>query len=651
MLKEYFSIVEIAEFKLDGYSQRTLVTKVEQENWLFRTYKTTKKDGREYHISNFPSKTREKIVHKLLERASKEARLNGKNIEVVQKSLKIAYSRLEIILFVKKTKVKVDAFCKFYNNREFVNNEITKDCFENVPSISKSRVYEWIKAYDKFGLEGLKFKADERRFGKGEFVKNSLQTQKGEVTNIEDLIIGAHLKAPHYKVKMLYKQLTHAVKNIDVSVPSYRTVCKIVSNWKQKNKSTELLASNPDKWKSKYLLAIGSYSDGITEPNQLWELDSSPSDVMLEGGRHMIVACIDVYSRRVKFLVSKTSNSLAVTSLLRACMIEWGIPKAIKTDNGKDYTSQQIKIVLNEFGIEHKLANPFSGQEKPHVERVFKRFQHDFVECLPNYVGHNVAERKALQSIKSFEDRLFGKEETLFMTSKQFQNFCSWWIETQYMNVAHHGLKMKTPASRLEGFTPKLPVGEQIHKLNLLLEPLAGLRTIVKKGIRVENTFYWDSPLAMYVGEQVQVRVDRFDMGKIYTFDQQGVFICEAFNYELLGRDKIAFIQDSKLVEKQAIKMVKEKTRRLIRKTKNLEYIEPIQIDLEEAIASVDKNNGNYVGCKVEQQEVDEGENRYKKAKELEIKLAKGEKVEELSWLLNYQNHPEYKTKESLRNN
>ncbi len=58
--------------------------------------------------------------------------------------------------------------------------------------------------------------------------------------------------------------------------------------------------------------------------------------------------------------------------------------------------------------------------EKPHVERVFKRFQHDFVESLPNFIGHNVAERKGFLSIKSFEDRVFGKQEILYMTDKRF---------------------------------------------------------------------------------------------------------------------------------------------------------------------------------------------------------------------------------------
>jgi hypothetical protein len=375
---------------------------------------------------------------------------------------------------------------------------------------------------------------------------------------------------------------------------------------------------------------------------------------MLEGGRYSLLACIDVYSRRVKFLVSKTSNSLGITNLLRQCFLEWGIPKIIKTDNGKDYISQQIKIVLNEFAIEHRRANPFQGQEKPHVERVFKRFQHDFVEVLPNFIGHNVPERKALQSIKSFEDRLFGNKEPLLMKPQSFQSFCNWWCNAKYMNVPHYGLNMKTPQSMLEGFTPKLPQGEQIHKLTLLLEPLAGLRTIVKKGIRVENTFYWNPALAMYMGEEVVVRVDRFDMGKVYVFDKKHNFITEAVNYKLLGANKMAFIQAGKAVQNKAIKEVKQKTKKLIKKAKQLNYTEPIQIDLEEAIEEAKNKallNGNVVEEYQEplqtiQQEADEGEQRYQKAKKLEAKLAKGEEVKDLEWLKKYQNHHEYKGKE-----
>ena len=108
MLKEYFSIAEILELKLEWYTNDgRLFKKTTEENWLFRTCKTTKKDGKEYHISNFPAVVREKIVVKLLEKAKGEAKLSGKNTQFVIESHNIAYSRLEIVLFLRATNMRV----------------------------------------------------------------------------------------------------------------------------------------------------------------------------------------------------------------------------------------------------------------------------------------------------------------------------------------------------------------------------------------------------------------------------------------------------------------------------------------------------------------------------------------------------------------
>ncbi len=244
MLKEYFTVSDIVKLKIKGFNKPDRINaQATKENWLFRTYKTTKKDGREYHISNFPSVVREKIVSKLLEKARKEARRNGRNIEVVENSLRIAYSRLEIVLFVKKNKVKVESFCKAYNNREFANKEISEVCYENVASISKTRVYEWIKQYDKLGLEGIRFKADERKLGKSNF-------EEVEDMNIKQLVIGALLNKPHLKVKVIYKFLLELGKKKNIKIPSYRWVCRVIEDYKKNNKQEYLLVSNPDAWKS-----------------------------------------------------------------------------------------------------------------------------------------------------------------------------------------------------------------------------------------------------------------------------------------------------------------------------------------------------------------------------------------------------------------
>jgi hypothetical protein len=57
--------------------------------------------------------------------------------------------------------------------------------------------------------------------------------------------------------------------------------------WKRDNAQQYSLATNPDAFKNKYQAAFGSRSEGITGPNQLWEIDATPADLLLTDGRHI----------------------------------------------------------------------------------------------------------------------------------------------------------------------------------------------------------------------------------------------------------------------------------------------------------------------------------------------------------------------------
>ncbi|MFL1781418.1 DDE-type integrase/transposase/recombinase [Candidatus Hepatincolaceae symbiont of Richtersius coronifer] len=350
-------------------------------------------------------------------------------------------------------------------------------------------------------------------------------------------------------------------------MPHYNTVVNYMNKFKTKNKSLYLLSRNPDAYKSKYKLALGNMAEEATEVNYMWELDSTPADIILKEGRVTILGCIDIYSRRIKFLVEKTSNSLGISNLIRQCVIDWGVPKIIKTDNGKDYTSQQIKVVLSKLNVEQRLTRPFSGEEKPFIERAFKTLPHGMMEIHKDFIGHNVAERKALNAVQTFAERMFNKDKNLpELSIDDFQRFLTGWSDKYYLNKPHQGINRQTPASRLIGYKKQEYL--TIRDLDLLLEPLAGYRTIGKKGIKVENANYFEPNLANHVGDKVQVRVDRFDMGKIYIFDEAHNFISEAVNYDLLGEDKLKFIAKSKAIQGQLNKQFKNKTKKLIGKCK-----------------------------------------------------------------------------------
>ena len=119
MLKEYFSIAEILEFKLEGYlDRRNLEIKTNNENWLFRVANLSHSDKpvREYHISNFPAQVREKIVNKLLEKQRLEKQIG--NLTNIEKIERIAYAKFEIIYYVESNKVKMANFITEYNNKQ-----------------------------------------------------------------------------------------------------------------------------------------------------------------------------------------------------------------------------------------------------------------------------------------------------------------------------------------------------------------------------------------------------------------------------------------------------------------------------------------------------------------------------------------------------
>ena len=68
-------------------------------------------------------------------------------------------------------------------------------------------------------------------------------------------------------------------------------------------------------------------TQAVIRLNQVWELDSTPADVMCADGRHVIVGAMDAWSRRGRLLVVPVSRATAICALLRRCLIDWGVPE------------------------------------------------------------------------------------------------------------------------------------------------------------------------------------------------------------------------------------------------------------------------------------------------------------------------------------
>jgi hypothetical protein len=320
-------------------------------------------------------------------------------------------------------------------------------------------------------------------------------------------------------------------------LPSIYAINGFVRKWKEKNAEKYLFLTNPDEWKNKFMFAVGDASEAIVALNQRWEADSTPGDIMLTDGRHTIICVIDVFPRRARFLVSKTSKSGAIAALLRRCLLEWGVPDVLKSDNGQDYVALYLVAIYAALEIDHQRCRPFSPEEKPHVERVLQTMSHGIVELLPGYIGHNVPERKAIEARKSFASKLMSKGETVevSLSSVELQKMLDRWTDAMYMQDPHSGLDGKTPAQVVQAWNQPTRKISDPHALDALLIPAVGrggFRIIGKEGIKLvygaAELEYWAEEFAGRSGERVRVCPDLADLGHALIYLESGEFLCWA---------------------------------------------------------------------------------------------------------------------------
>lgn len=322
------------------------------------------------------------------------------------------------------------------------------------------------------------------------------------------------------------------------------TVRRWLQIYRRDNEAKLLAVTNPDAWKDKFLPAFGDASAEAEHVNAIWELDGTPADVMLvdadtgELRRATLMACIDVYSRRLRYLVARTGTAAGIASLLRRCILDWGVPDTVHTDNGQDYVAVHLKTFLSSLGITQRLCAPFSPWEKPHVERSMRSMSHDLVELLPGFVGHNVAERSKIDDRKAFSERLFKRGETveLHMTAEQLQGFLDQWCAA-YEQRAHSGEGMGglSPALKAAQSPGAVKRIASARELDLLLFE-GGRRRVGKKGIRHDNCTYAAPELGQHIGAEVLLRADPEDQGRIVVFDgATGAYLCDAWDAQAQG--------------------------------------------------------------------------------------------------------------------
>lgn len=560
-IKQWYSASELEGLPGVPKYVPNIVAKSKKENWQSRP-RQGQGGGNEFNLDSLPELTRKHLYLEHLKKVqgSKDKELEMVDINVAKLNTlkpfqqKKLDARIEVLNAYKSfkrygglgvTKAR-EEFSTLYNNRSIDLSDLT---FETIKSVSPKTLQrlEQSKSEDlivNYGCSSL-----------------SIIDRNDE---LKKFVISVVFEKPDVRATHIYKMIKIEFKQFKISK---MTVIRWLNKWKKDNESVYLSFANPDAHKNRFLPAQGSLSADITRFNELWELDSTPADVMTTDGRYSIVGVVDVFSRRAKVILSKTSDSKAVCRVMRKAIAEWGVPEMIKTDNGKDYASKHFTQAMATLGIEQTFCNPYQGQEKPHVERFFGTMTRDLFELLDGYIGHSVADRKGIESRMSFANRLGTDEDVLYnvkLSKDELQEKMDLWIENAYEHEEHRTIKM-SPWKKYTTCRAVTKIISNIRQLDMLLTESV-IRTVSKKGIQIDGVEYYGAELATYIRKQVKCIYDNEDMGRLYVYDiDNHKFIGVAMNAENAGANREEWAAKAKKLQKAA----DAEGRKAIRKAKS----------------------------------------------------------------------------------
>ena len=585
MMIDWASAVEIADAL--GVSRRNVSIRANKESWTKRN-RAGRGGGFEYQISLLPADVQgivsthlaqkvsqlrpefidgKRVADKANKRAERDEintshnkqaglaqynQLTGDAKKRVDAKLRVCMAYKQFLIPYISIGKKVEGEKEFIAQINSKKLDLGQEVTSVIKQVSFSGVRRWVKSLDELGPASLagNYRAQAER-------KHLID----EHEELQAFCRGMLFHKPDIQATNLREALKGQIDlgKINVELPSLSSFRRWISSFKREFELVMHQLENPDDFKNTRQVAWGKADEAIKRINQLWELDSTPSDVMLKDGRHSIIGAIDIFSRRPIVIVHPTSSAEAVCILMRKSILQFGVPESVKTDNGKDYTSLRVMSVLDALDIQQVITKPFAGDEKPHIERFFKTWAHGISTLLPGYAGHNVAKRQELRARQSFAAQIMAKKKSkgddgkmrlskgadvdVSLTSKELQSIIDEWIEHHYMHKKHRGIGC-TPFEKWQSQRTTIRSISNERALDILLSPVpaasgrpAGLRKANKDaGIVVEGISYFAPELGSRIGQSLFCSWDSHDVGQLYVFEPQNMdFICVAKNPEFSG--------------------------------------------------------------------------------------------------------------------
>jgi len=219
--------------------------------------------------------------------------------------------------------------------------------------VARKTGYKWIERYESDGPSGLEDRS-----------RRPLTSPARMPDAIADAILSARRRHPTWGSKKLLRILSD--ENPDRPLPSRRAANDLLRRrGLARHRVRPRKPGHP-----------GKPSTVATEPNQLWCVDFKGHFKTLDGRYCYPLTVTDAFSRFLVACVALTSTeSAAVQTAFLQLFRRYGLPDAIKSDNGTPFAStalgrlSQLSVVWILLGIRPELIQPGKPQQNGQHER------------------------------------------------------------------------------------------------------------------------------------------------------------------------------------------------------------------------------------------------------------------------------------------
>jgi len=277
--------------------------------------------------------------------------------------------------------------------------------------IKPSTLFAWVKRYREEGEEGLRtiFHPERRR------------KRNGALTAVQAKIVEVKQANPGFGVK----RISQLLKRMFFVPASAETVRRTLHKRQLMPEVKRKPQRNPSKPR---------FFERST-PNQMWQSDIFPFH--LSGQMAYLIGFIDDHSRYITGLgLYRTQTAENVLEVYRRGTGEYGVPKEMLTDNGRQYTNWRGKTrfehELQKDRVHHFRSQPHHPQTLGKLERFWKTIWEEFL-C-----------RAQFDTFESARERI------------------AWWVKYYNHQRPHQGIEGLCPADRF--FAIQKELGEVMKK-------------------------------------------------------------------------------------------------------------------------------------------------------------------------------------------